>query len=90
MSMKRLPANKWVTVGAFFGPTQRTLYVVVEPDAKCQWRKRGLGLFNTSSGSFNHKDSFRVFNQTVQIKAPIDTFYASSFDHAPDLIVVPH
>jgi hypothetical protein len=87
--MTRLPANKWVTVGSCFGPTQRTLYVMVDADVTCKWRKRGLGLFNTSTGTFSRRDSFRVFNQTVQIKSPVDTAYASKLDHAPDPMPLP-
>jgi hypothetical protein len=87
--MARLPANKWVTVGSLFGTAQRMLHVVVAAAGPCEWRER-FGPFKTSSGSFRHRHSFRVFNQTVQIKSPIETTFESQFDEAPDLVPQSH
>ena len=75
--MPRLPANKWVTVGSCAGLGQRMLHVDVDTDVECQWRKRGFGVFNASSGVFRGKESFLVFNQTLQIRSPIETSYDS-------------
>ncbi len=79
--MARLPANKWVTVGSCFGPGQRMLHVVVDADVECIWRER-CGPLKTSAGRFRHQHSFRVFNQAVQIKSPVETTYDSRFNKA--------
>jgi hypothetical protein len=70
--MVRIPANKWVTVGACFGLGQRLLHVVVDADVECQWRER-LAWLTTSSGSFRRQHAFRLFNQAAQIRCPVDT-----------------
>ena len=79
--MPRLPANRWVTIGSCFGLAQRLLGVVVDTDVECNWRERA-GWFTTSSGSFRRRHSFRLFNQTAQIRAPIETRYESQYDRA--------
>lgn len=86
--MARLPANKWVTIGSCFGLGQRLVDVVVDADVECKWRER-IGWLTTSSGSFRRRGSFRIFNQTAQIRAPIETSYVSQFDRAPDAVSVP-
>lgn len=87
--MPRLPANKWVTIGSCFGLPQRLLHVVVDADVECQWRER-IGWLTTSSGSFRGKHSFRLFNQTAQIRSPVETSYESQHDIVPDSLSVPH
>ena len=72
--MARLPANKWVTIGSRFGLAQRLLYVVVDADVECRWRERA-GWFTTTSGTFRTRHSFRLFNQTAQIRSPIEASY---------------
>jgi hypothetical protein len=85
--MARLPANKWVTIGSRFGLAQRMLHVVVDTAVECKWRERVAGL-TTSSGSFRRRHSFRLFNQTAQIRSPVDTSYESQHDGAPDAVSV--
>lgn len=87
--MARLPANKWVTIGSCFGFAQRLLHVAVDADAECKWRER-VGWFTTSSGSFRRTHSFRLFNQTAQIRCPVETSYDSQYDRVPDVIPTPH
>lgn len=87
--MARLPANKWVTIGSCFGLAQRLLYVVVHAEIECKWRERA-GWLTTSSGSFRRRTSFRLFNQTVQIRSPIETSYEPQYDRVPDIVPVPH
>jgi hypothetical protein len=87
--MTRLPANRWVTVGSCFGLAQRWLHVVVDTEVDCKWRERA-GWFTTSSGSFRRRHSFRIFNQTAQIRAPIETSYESHYERAPDIVAIPH
>lgn len=82
--MARLPANKWVTIGSSFGLAQPLLYVVVGTDAECQWRERA-GWFTTSSGTFRRRHAFRLFNQTAQIRSPVETCYESRSDRVPDV-----
>jgi hypothetical protein len=77
--MARLPANKWVTIGSCFGLTQRLLHVAVDADAECKWRER-VGWLTTSSGTIRRRHPFRLFNQTVQIRSPIETSYESQQD----------
>jgi len=74
--MPRLPANRWVTIGACFGLAQRLLHVVVDADAECEWRER-VGWLTTTSGTFRTRHSFRLFNQTAQIRCPLETSYES-------------
>jgi hypothetical protein len=83
--MARLPANKWVTIGSCFGLAQRTLHVVVDTDVECEWRER-VAWFTTSWGSFQRNHAFRLFNQTAQIRCPVDTSYESQQDNVPDAI----
>jgi hypothetical protein len=85
--MARLPANKWVTVGSCFGLAQQMLHVVVDTGAECKWRERIAG-FTTSWGSFRREHSFRLFNQTAQIRSAVDTSYESQHDRVPDAISV--
>ena len=85
--MARLPANKWVTIGSCFGLAQRMLHVVVDTDVECEWRER-VAWFTTSWGSFRRSHSFRLFNQTAQIRCPVDTSYKSQHDRVPDAISV--
>lgn len=87
--MARLPANKWMTLGSCFGLAQRLLYVVVDADVACRWRER-IGWFTTSSGAFRTTHSFRLFNQTAQIRCPIETSYETQYDGVPDMVPVPH
>lgn len=61
---------------------QRMLHVTVDADVECKWRER-CGPFMTSYGSFRHEDTFRLFNQSVQIKSPVETAYHSHFDVLP-------
>ena len=82
--MPRLPANKWVTIGSCFGFAQQLLYVVVDADVECQWRER-IGLLTASSGSFRRTHSFRLFNQTAQIRSPVEASYESQHDRVPDV-----
>jgi hypothetical protein len=89
VTMTLLPANKWVTVGSFFGSAQRMLYVIVNADVECKWRER-CGPFRISSGSFRGRHSFRVFNQSVQLKSPVDTRCDSQFDEVPGAAPQPH
>ena len=86
--MPRLPANKWVTIGSCFGLAQRLLHVVVDTDADCKWRERA-GWFTTSSGSFRRMHALRLFNQTAQIRSPIETSYESQHEGAADMAAVP-
>ena len=81
--MARLPANKWMTIGSCFGLAQRLLYVVIDTDVECRWRERA-GWFTTASGSFRRRTSFRLFNQTAQIRSPIETSYDVQYDRVPD------
>lgn len=85
--MPRLPANKWVTIGSCFGLAQRLAHVVVDADAPCKWRER-VGWLTTSSGSFRKRHSFRLFNQTAQIRCPIETSYESQHDCAANVVPV--
>ena len=87
--MPRLPANKWVTIGWRFGLAQRLLYVVVDTDVECRWRER-VGWLTMSSGSFQRSHSFRLFNQSAQIRSPIETTYESRCDRVSDAIPVAH
>ncbi len=86
--MPRLPANKWVTIGSCFGLAQRMLYVVVDADADCKWREH-VGWLTTSSGRFRRRHSFRLFNQTAQIRCPVETSYESQQDSVADIAPVP-
>jgi len=86
--MPRLPANKWVTIGSCFGLAQRLLHVVVDADAACKWRER-VGWLTTSSGTFRRRHSFRLFNQTAQIRSPIEIRYEAQHDCAADIVPVP-
>lgn len=79
--MPRLPANQWVTVGSCFGLAQRLLHVSIDADVECQWRER-IGWLTTSTGSFQRRHTFRLFNQTAQIRSPIETRYESQHDDA--------
>lgn len=85
--MPRLPANKWVTIGSRFGLAQRLVHVVVDTDVECQWRER-IGWLTMSSGSFRRTHSFRLFNQTAQIRSPVETTYESQHDRVPDVVSV--
>jgi hypothetical protein len=85
--MPRLPANTWVTIGSCFGLAQRLLQVVVDTDVECKWRER-IGWLTTSSGGFRRTRSFRLFNQTAQIRCPIETSYESHHDRVPDVVSV--
>ena len=87
--MPRLPANKWVTVGSCFGLAQQLLHVSVDADVECQWRER-IGWLTTSTGSFQRRHTFRLFNQTAQIRSPVETRYASQQDRASDVTSVAH
>jgi hypothetical protein len=87
--MPRLPANKWVTMGSCFGLAQQLLHVALDTDVECQWRER-VGWLTTSSGSFRRSHSFRLFNQTAQIRSPVETSYESHYDRVPDVISAAH
>ena len=87
--MASLPANTWITIGSCFGLTQRLLHVDVETDAECEWRER-LGWLTTSSGSFRRRHTFRLFNQTAQIRSPVETRYESQQDRASDVVSAAH
>jgi hypothetical protein len=87
--MARLPANTWVTIGSCFGLAQRLLYVVIAGDVECQWRER-VGWLTTSSGGFRRRHSFRLFNQTAQIRSPVEIGYELQYDRVPDPVAIPH
>ena len=79
--MPRLRAHTWVTIGSCFGLGQQLLHLVVDADVECTWRER-VGWLTTSSGTFRQRHSFRLFNQTAQIRCPVETTYELSPDAA--------
>lgn len=77
-----LPANKWVTIGAW-GPGGRRLYWKTKTSRKCKWRRISSipwgGKFKTS-----HSALIVGLFGVIQVKSPEKSYAASSF-HESDL-----
>lgn len=68
-----LRAGRYKKVGGWSGTSQRTLHMEVATGRTCRFRKKALSLLVTSSGSFVRQRNVRLFNQTVEVKSPVDT-----------------
>lgn len=77
-----LPANKWVTIGAW-GPGGRRLYWKTKTTRKCKWRR--LSSIPWGGTFKNEHDALIVgLFGLIQVKSPETSLAASSF-HKSDV-----
>lgn len=71
-----LTANKWKTVGGWWGTLSATLCFEVSTSEECRWRRIAA---IPGWGKFTGSKCKSLFNGIIQVKSPVDTSCTSWF-----------
>jgi len=78
MASYNLSPDAWKTVGSWYGTKGKQLNIWVGTRRQCKWRKRTAGV-TLSSGKFTSYKKTGLFNQSIQVKSPVQTTCDTAF-----------